>query len=93
MQKQKMVVRFISHEVRTPLNTIMLGIDELSASCHHDVLSDMKAASEVAVDTLNDLLVQHRNERDADVLNIAEENALEIIQSNIGNSQRHVLTP
>ena len=88
-----MIVRFISHEVRTPLNTIMLGIDELSASSHHDVLSDMKAASEVAVDTLNDLIAQHRDGWDADLLDIAEETALDIIQSTVRNCQRHVQIP
>lgn len=93
MSKQKSVVRFISHEIRTPMNTIQLGIEELlkqNEFAHADLLQEMKAASELAVDTLNDLICQEGFDENWLSLDIMEENAFDMISNLIQQSQRHV---
>ena len=92
MEKQKQIVRFISHEIRTPLNTILIGIDELrdSHSGKVELFDDMKAASEVAVDTLNDLISHHSLLSESEAFDFADENASHLIESSIQSCQRHV---
>ena len=61
-------MRYISHEVRTPLNTVCLGLellsDELnersnfdpSAAGYRDCVDEVREAAGIAVEILNDLL-------------------------------------
>ena len=75
------------------MNTIHLGIDELLK--HEDIaqgelLQEMKAASELAVDTLNDLICQEGFDENWLSLDIMEENAYDMLTNLIHQSQRHV---
>ena len=60
---QQMLIRYISHEVRTPMNTIFLGLKLLQKEIHNyssdvllDVIKDLKSSATTALFTLNDML-------------------------------------
>ena len=96
MKKQKRIIRFISHEIRTPMNTIHLGIDELLQHSEHaqlEVLHEMKAASDLAVDTLNDLISQEGFDENPIALDVSEEAADNFLSNLAPQCQRHVRNP
>lgn len=63
-------VRFISHEMRTPLNTMMMGLKFLEEDMRRsgdsqsrlDAVADIKASCSTGVDTLNELLDYDKHE-------------------------------
>jgi signal transduction histidine kinase len=66
MDTKKTFIRYISHEIRSPLSTASLGLDYLVAQMSDNRLSydqvlevvrDAKTATEIATCTLNDLLM------------------------------------
>jgi signal transduction histidine kinase len=66
METKKTFIRYISHEIRSPLSTASLGLDYLVAQMADNRLSyeqvlevvrDAKTATEIATSTLNDLLM------------------------------------
>ena len=59
-----MFVRYISHEVRTPLNTVIMGLqvlyDELTKHKELgilDIVNDIRISSDIALNTLNEFLM------------------------------------
>ena len=60
------MVRFVSHEMRSPLNTVTIGLDLLQKDIKtsnspnkrrmQDTLFDIKNQTEVVIEILNDLL-------------------------------------
>eukprot|EP01034_Spumella_vulgaris_P027841 gene27841-34622_t len=66
METKKTFIRYISHEIRSPLSTACLGLDylidqmtshKLSYDSALEVVRDTKIAAEIATSTLNDLLM------------------------------------
>ncbi len=67
MEFKKTFIRYISHEIRSPLSTTTLGLDYLIAQLESgqlvdaaailDVVRDSRAAADMATSTLNDLLM------------------------------------
>jgi len=63
-------VRDISHEMRTPLNCVTLGLDillenkDISPEKRHEYLLDVRQSVTVAVQTLNELLMNDKIESD-----------------------------
>jgi hypothetical protein len=63
-------VRDISHEMRTPLNCVTLGLDilleskDISPEKRHEYLLDVRQSVTVAVQTLNELLMYDKIESD-----------------------------
>ena len=85
------MMRYISHEMRTPLNTIHLGINQLlKLGNFRDLLNDMQAASEIAVDTLNDLISQEGVDETILALDFVEDSAYHFITTLIAQMQRQV---
>ena len=57
-----MFVRYISHEIRTPLNTAVLGMQVLTSEVElssriSSVIKDVGISIDIAVNTLNELLL------------------------------------
>ncbi len=66
MDTKKTFVRYISHEIRSPLSTASLGLDFLATQMSDnrltyeqvlEVVRDAKIATDIATSTLNDLLM------------------------------------
>ncbi len=67
METKKTFIRYISHEIRSPLSTTSLGLDYLieqlgakkmqSLDAILEVVKDAKVTCELATSTLNDLLM------------------------------------
>ena len=58
-----MFIRYISHEIRNPLNAVKLGLDlleeNISQRCYHtsvEILKDVKHSLDTSLVTLNDML-------------------------------------
>ena len=85
-------MRHISHEMRTPLNTIHLGIDELlhASTYSRELLLDMQAAAELSVDTLNELVAQDSGSGPRLILDKQCLPAHQFIDQIINESQKHV---
>lgn len=64
LSAKKMFVRYISHEIRTPLNTVIMGLralknDVIRLGAPKEllvVIADLKTSTDIAVNTLNELL-------------------------------------
>ena len=73
-------IRFISHEMRTPMNIVMMGLDYMEKEFKNvimtdtdrnkllHVIQDLKVASRDGVDILDDLLTVDKLERDGLIL-------------------------
>ncbi len=67
METRKTFIRYISHEIRSPLSTTSLGLDylldqfasnpQLTLVDVHEVVKDAKVTCEIATSTLNDMLM------------------------------------
>ena len=63
-----MFIRYISHEIRNPLNSVQLGLDSLEENmCKNEenfglleILRDVKASLQVSITTLNDMLTSDK---------------------------------
>ena len=63
-----MFIRYISHEIRNPLNSVQLGLDSLEEdmrrnrndSSRIELLQDVKASLQVSITTLNDMLTSDK---------------------------------
>ena len=60
---KQVFVRFVSHEIRSPLNVVLAGLEllrsDLNIGVKHsifDLIDDMQSAAETAITILNDLL-------------------------------------
>ena len=57
---KQVFVRFVSHEIRSPLNVVLAGLELLRADFNTgvnlDLIDDMQSAAETAITILNDLL-------------------------------------
>ena len=70
LETKRTFVRYVSHEVRTPLNTICMGLELVEAELQRqgakpdtiDTVGQLKEASLVAVETLSDLLLYEKIE-------------------------------
>eukprot|EP00607_Mallomonas_marina_P008441 CAMPEP_0182424572 /NCGR_PEP_ID=MMETSP1167-20130531/10775_1 /TAXON_ID=2988 /ORGANISM="Mallomonas Sp, Strain CCMP3275" /LENGTH=557 /DNA_ID=CAMNT_0024604463 /DNA_START=625 /DNA_END=2298 /DNA_ORIENTATION=- len=64
LDMKRMFVRYVSHEVRTPLNTVFMGLDVLKNDLEHirgsseaiETVKELKESCNIAIDILNDLL-------------------------------------
>jgi signal transduction histidine kinase len=62
-------VRYVSHEIRTPLNTVKMGtqlarskLAESNLEDATEILEDVEASCETAIEVLNDLLLYDKIE-------------------------------
>ena len=61
-----MFIRYISHEIRNPLNSVQLGLDSLEEDMrrnrestnrnHLEIIEDVKASLKLSITTLDDML-------------------------------------
>eukprot|EP00607_Mallomonas_marina_P002733 CAMPEP_0182439296 /NCGR_PEP_ID=MMETSP1167-20130531/86351_1 /TAXON_ID=2988 /ORGANISM="Mallomonas Sp, Strain CCMP3275" /LENGTH=582 /DNA_ID=CAMNT_0024632967 /DNA_START=852 /DNA_END=2600 /DNA_ORIENTATION=- len=86
LEFKRMFVRYISHEVRTPLNTAIMGLqvlaEDLKASQDREsmeTVSDIHRSCDVAVQVLNELLTFDKLEGGTLMLEKTEVNAMELI--------------
>ena len=82
------IIRFVSHEMRTPLNTIVGAIqlleDELKRNSRtskeaNDYIVEVKGASNAAVEVLDDLLLYERLESDSLQLHMEQLNPIDFL--------------
>lgn len=85
-------MRYISHEMRTPLNTIYLGVDELlrDNTKPTETLLDIQAAAELSADTLNDLIAQDDTMGQSVPLDCQEVSAYHYMRQAVTECQKHV---
>ena len=63
-----MFIRYISHEIRNPLNSVQLGLESLEEdmrrnrdnTSHLEIVKDAKASLQVSITTLNDMLTSDK---------------------------------
>jgi len=63
-----MFIRYISHEIRNPLNSVQLGLESLEEDmiqsrdnwARLDILNDVKASLQASITTLNDMLTSDK---------------------------------
>ena len=63
-----MFIRYISHEIRNPLNSMQLGLESLEEDMRRnrdnlsrlEILRDVKASLQVSITTLNDMLTSDK---------------------------------
>ena len=63
-----MFIRYISHEIRNPLNSVQLGLESLEEDMRRnrdnlsrlEILRDVKASLQVSITTLNDMLTSDK---------------------------------
>ena len=68
LDTKSMFIRYISHEIRNPLNSVQLGLDSLEENmCKNEenfglleILRDVKASLQVSITTLNDMLTSDK---------------------------------
>ena len=80
-----MFVRYIAHEVRTPLNTAIMGLQVLSDEMHdasagcQETLVEVRDSCKIAVEVLNELLTFDKLESGTLLLEKSLVNALKLI--------------
>ena len=101
LQVRRGFVRYISHEVRTPLNTVKGGIDylqQMALSNDHnepnnamqlDTIADVTVACGQAVDILNDLLLFDKIESDNVVLSMEKIDLVELVERTLKPFRSH----
>ena len=63
-----MFIRYISHEIRNPLNSVLLGLENMQEELRRDkdrvsllgTLGDVKDSLQVSMTTLNDMLTSDK---------------------------------
>ena len=70
LEVKRVFVRYVSHEIRTPLSAVVLGLNYLKKQSESnnttmdqdtiDVVEEVSASCEAAVDILNDLLTYEK---------------------------------
>ena len=86
---KRMFVNYISHEVRTPLNTAIMGlqvlVDELQTTEPDTLesLQEVRESCDIAVNVLNELLMFDKLEGGTLMLEKTKENALELVTETI----------
>jgi signal transduction histidine kinase len=98
LDSKKTYVRYISHELRTPMNTACLGLKYLIDSLDqevdkdiHETLNDVNVACMTAVDILNDLLTFEKLESGILELHKTEESAISFIKECVNTFAVHAL--
>jgi len=96
-----MFIRYLSHEMRTPLNTVMMGLQHLfedvakddSGEClgRIEILKDIKESCEIAVKTLNNMLVYDNIESGNLVLKKEDVKIIPCVENIIKLSQLQVV--
>ena len=94
-----MFVRYISHEVRTPLNTAIMGLQVLAEEISKnrnmnadtlDTLNDVKNACDVSVNVLNELLIFDKLESGNLMLEMTRFPVMEFIEEVVRSFQVQV---
>ena len=68
LQTKSMFIRYISHEIRNPLNAVQLGLESLEEDmvksrddkARLEILRDVKTSLQASVTTLNDMLTSDK---------------------------------
>ena len=68
LQTKSMFIRYISHEIRNPLNAVQLGLESLEEDMVKsrddkaplEILRDVKTSLQASVTTLNDMLTSDK---------------------------------
>ena len=68
LETKSMFIRYISHEIRNPLNSVQLGLESLEEDLARskgnatrlEILRDVKASLQASVTTLNDMLTSDK---------------------------------
>ena len=92
-----MFVRYISHEVRTPLNTAIMGLELLTGNIvNHanrdtlNILDDIKKAADVALGVLNEILIFDKIEDGTLTLNSETFSIVEFLENVVQEFQIQV---
>jgi len=90
LEVKRMFVRYVSHEVRTPLNAVVLGLSYLKTQHQSkqvsmekevlEVVEEVRLSCEAAVDILNDLLTYEKLDGGLLQTYLKHEPALDLVQ-------------
>ena len=85
-----MFINYISHEVRTPLNTVSIGLELLQEELTgidsvliKDTLADSKASCDIATSTVSEFLTLDKLEGGTLTLELTELNVWDFIQETV----------
>jgi two-component system capsular synthesis sensor histidine kinase RcsC len=94
---KRMFVRYISHEVRTPLNTAIMGLELLTGNIvNHanrdtlNILDDIKKAADIALGVLNEILIFDKIEDGTLTLNSETFSIVEFLENVVQEFQIQV---
>mmetsp|Transcript_10111 Transcript_10111/g.10197 ORF Transcript_10111/g.10197 Transcript_10111/m.10197 type:complete len:764 (+) Transcript_10111:179-2470(+) len=99
LEFKRMFVRYISHEVRTPLNTAIIGLQVLSEELrsshdsfgsgiitgHAETVTDIRTACDIAVNVLNELLTFDKLEAGTLMIEKSDANAVDLITQTVSS--------
>ena len=68
LDTKSMFIRYVSHEIRNPLNSVQLGLESLEEDIRRctdkisrlEILQDVKASLQLSINTLNDMLISDK---------------------------------
>ena len=89
LEQKRTFVRHISHEMRTPLNVVLSGLELLNTfipqmtSDMIEILYDIKSSCHIAIDTLNDILTFEKLEGNLLALDKSNENVNQLIAKTV----------
>ena len=89
LEMKRIFVRSVGHEVRTPLNVLMNGIQVLQNTLPpgdpaiHDIVEEMRLACSIAVGVLNDLLTYEKIDARNFTVDKCETDAEEIVTDSV----------
>jgi len=93
-----MFIRYISHEIRNPLNSVQLGLESLEEDILRsgdnlvrlEILRDVKASLQASITTLNDMLTSDKIQSGLLSLELSHVNLMSLVSSIIHRYQSQV---
>jgi len=93
-----MFIRYISHEIRNPLNSVQLGLESLEEDILRsgdnlvrlEILRDVKASLQASITTLNDMLTSDKIQSGLLSLERSHVNLMSLVSSIIHRYQSQV---
>jgi signal transduction histidine kinase len=91
-ESEEKFLRYISHEIRTPLNTLFMGLKLMEEGIGEgtmgpaeamNTVQEIKAAAEVALSVLNDMLMLDKVKQGALALELTEEEPYTTVKATV----------
>ena len=98
LQTKSMFIRYISHEIRNPLNAVQLGLESLEKELVKsrdnftclEILRDVKTSLQASITTLNDMLTSDKIRSGILVLERKNVDVMSLVSTVVQRHQAHV---